>query len=160
MRDLTVPRQPDILAPLAHTIMDGAQDAKEAIVGKYSLDPTDVPDIMSGVTATAVIPFPKPRQGSPARCVWTERVQMLAHADSRYVLMHAATFQRSLEELDVDMRSALEVLRNGKCVKGPYQDRYGDWRGIMRRKVAGRRVYIEVALRSESLVCIAAKEGG
>jgi hypothetical protein len=85
---------------------------------------------------------------------------MLAHTDSRYVLMHVATFQRSLEELDVDMRSALEVLRNGKCVKGPYQDRYGDWRGIMRRKVAGRRVYIEVALRSESLVCIAAKEGG
>lgn len=122
-----------------------------------SLDPADRPDIMSCVTEAAVIPFPKQWQDSPTRDAWAERVRWLARAE--LVRMHAETFKKSLMDLDVDMRSALEVLRNGKCVDGPYQDRYGDWRGIMRRKVSGRRVYIEVAVCSEFLVCIAARQG-
>lgn len=123
---------------------------------KNSLDPTSKQDIMSGVTEAAVIPFPKRWQDVPTRDSLAEHVRTIALGDSRRVFMTCSAFKEALEQLDVGTRSAFEVLRTGKCTHPPYKDQYGDWRVVMRRKVAGRRIFIEVAVRADCLICIAA----
>ena len=45
------------------------------------------------------------------------------------------------------MRQGLEVLRKGKGVSGPTLDEYGDYRIKLKRKVAGRRVQVVVAVK-------------
>ena len=52
------------------------------------------------------------------------------------------------------MRLVLEVLRTGQIVGSPKQDTYGDWRLEMRRKVAGQRVHVVVAVCPDHLECI------
>ena len=63
-------------------------------------------------------------------------------------------FRESMVERGIDMRSVLEVLRHGRVVGRPEEDEYGDWRMKMRRKVAGRRVYVVVAVCAGHVECI------
>ena len=52
------------------------------------------------------------------------------------------------------MRSVLEVLRGGRPVGAPELDGYGDWRIKMRRKVAGKRFHVVVAVCADHVECI------
>ena len=63
-------------------------------------------------------------------------------------------FQNRMIERGVDMRSVLEVLRKGRPFGPPEKDENGDWRIRMRRKVAGRRVEVIVAVHDEHVDCI------
>lgn len=59
--------------------------------------------------------------------------------------------QQRMGERSITMRQALEVLRKGKEATGPTQDQYGDWRIKIKRKVAGRRVQVVVAIKEKHL---------
>ena len=52
------------------------------------------------------------------------------------------------------MRLVLEVLRSGRSVGRPELDELGDWRIHMRRKVAGQRVNVIVAVCADHVECI------
>ena len=48
------------------------------------------------------------------------------------------------------MRQALDTLRNGKIIKGPTLDEYGEWRVTLRKRSAGRVTRVAVAIKNES----------
>ena len=102
---------------------------------------------MSGVTEAAAV--------IPTRLNLEERVHALAQGDTQNILMLRSSFKEAMAECGVDMRAILVVLRKGRCVQEPWPDQYGDWRVMMRRKVADRRVDVEVAIRDDHLVCTA-----
>ena len=81
-------------------------------------------------------------------------MQTLATADSFNIRMGEPHFRDSMMERSIDMRSVLEVLRGGRPVGAPELDGYGDWRIKMRRKVAGRRIHVVVAVCADHVECI------
>ena len=94
----------------------------------------------------SVIPFRGARRESPPVEQMVERVQALSTADSLNVRMNEPHFKERMMERGIDMRLVLEVLRRGRAVGHPKLDEFGDWRITMRRKVAGRRVHVVVAI--------------
>ncbi len=54
------------------------------------------------------------------------------------------------------MRQILEVLRHGRAVSDPAADRYGEWRIKLKRRVAGRRVQVVVAVKEDHIVVVTA----
>lgn len=99
----------------------------------------------------------------PFRKAWAEaqsaeqlvsRVQSLALADTLNVRMNAPHFQQRMMERGINIRLVLEVLRTGRAVGRPEQDAFGDWRIRMRRKVAGQRVTVVVAVCADRIECI------
>ena len=107
------------------------------------------------MTDAQVIPFPKERKVPSAKQL-AERVHALSLADSFNIRMGEPHFRESLIERELDMRSVLEVLRRGRAIGRPNLDDYGDWRIEMRRKVAGRRVHVIVAVCADHIECITA----
>ena len=103
-----------------------------------------------------VIPFPQKWQGQtiPSGADLAKQVKALAMADSANIRMDMPHFQERMVERDVDMRSVLEVLRKGRPFGSPELDQNGDWRIKMRRKVAGRRVVVVVAVYDDHIDCI------
>ncbi|MYA87932.1 MAG: DUF4258 domain-containing protein [Boseongicola sp. SB0662_bin_57] len=81
-------------------------------------------------------------------------MKALAAADSANIRMDLPHFQERMIERDIDMRSVLEVLRKGRPFGLPELDEYNDWRIRMRRKVAGRRVAVVVAVHDDHIDCI------
>ena len=59
-----------------------------------------------------------------------------------------------MAERGINMRMVLEVLRSGRAVGHPKRDEFGDWRLQVRRKVAGQRVDVVVAVRADHIECI------
>ena len=84
------------------------------------------------------------------------KVQALSVSDSLNVRMTVPHFRQRLSERNIDMRSILEVLRYGNAGDRPTLDEFGDWRITMRRKVAGRRIHVTVAVCAEHIECITA----
>ena len=78
----------------------------------------------------------------------------LSTKDTLNVRMGEPHFRDRMLKRGIDMRSVLDVLRQGRSVGSPELDEYGDWRIEMRRKVAGRRVHVVVAVCAEHLECI------
>ena len=74
------------------------------------------------------------------------RVNELA-ADTKNLRLDHPHFRDKMLERGVSMRQVLEVLRKGTGVDGPTHDRYGDYRIKLKRKVAGRRVQVVVAVK-------------
>ena len=105
------------------------------------------------MTTASLIPFPNARQTASSAARLAERVHALA-ADSFNVRMGEPHFRESMTKRGIDMRSVLEVLRTGRAVGSPELDEYGDWRIRMRRKVAGRRVHVVVAVCADHVECI------
>ena len=70
------------------------------------------------------------------------------------IRMEIPHFQDRMVERGIDMRSVLEVLRKGRSVGPPELDQNGDWRVRMRRKAAGRRVNVVVAVHDDHVDCI------
>lgn len=82
---------------------------------------------------------------------WYEsRVRSLA-LDSSNLRFDYPHFQTRLAERNVTMRQVLEVLRKGCVIDGPVTDKWGDTRVKLRRKVAGRRVQVVVAVKESHL---------
>ncbi len=94
------------------------------------------------------------KKQEPSVDVLAERVRTLSVADSLNVRMGEPHFQERMLEREIDMRSVLEVLRDGRPIGRANQDEYGDWRIKMRRKVAGRRVTVLVAVCLDHVECI------
>lgn len=106
------------------------------------------------MAGASLIPFPKAKRETPSADELVERVHALSLADSLNVRMGEPHFRESMLNRGLDMRSVLEVLRRGRPVGRPNLDEYGDWRIEMRRKVAGRRVHVIVAVCDDYIECI------
>ncbi len=89
----------------------------------------------------------------PAKLL-AQHVHLLSAADTLNVRMDEPHFLERMLERGVDIRSVLEVLRGGRAVGTAEQDDYGGWRIAMRRRVAGRRVHVAVAVYEDHIVCI------
>lgn len=81
--------------------------------------------------------------------------ESLAEDPKRLRLDHPH-FRERLAGRKLTMRHVLETVRKGVPVKEPTLDRYGDWRIKLRRKVAGRRVQVVVAVKADHFVLVTA----
>ncbi|MGH6735014.1 MAG: DUF4258 domain-containing protein [Methyloceanibacter sp.] len=63
-------------------------------------------------------------------------------------------FQQRLGARRLTMRHVLETVRKGCPVGNPAIDQWGDWRIKLRRKVAGRRVQVVVAVKADHFVAV------
>jgi hypothetical protein len=102
--------------------------------------------------AATVIPFPRPTQTAepPDTDQLVTKIRDLAK-DSENLHMDHPHFRQRLAQRKITMRQVLDVLRNG-CGSGqPILDEWGDWRVKMRRKSAGRRVQVVVAVKERQL---------
>jgi hypothetical protein len=63
-------------------------------------------------------------------------------------------FQQRLLQRKLNMRQVLETVRKGCVVGVPKIDKWGDWRIKLRRKVAGRRVQVVVAVKPDHFVAV------
>lgn len=63
-------------------------------------------------------------------------------------------FQERLAERNLNMRHVLETVGKGLPTGNPKLDDWGDWRVKLRRKVAGRRVQVVVAVKSDHFVAV------
>ncbi|MCY3879011.1 MAG: DUF4258 domain-containing protein [Rhodobacteraceae bacterium] len=99
-----------------------------------------------------VIPFPNAEPKVPSLADLSFRVQSLAQADSQNIHASVPHFRKRMIERGITMRLVLEVLRHGNG--HPEFDEFGNWRITMRRKVAGRRVHVVVAVCENCIECI------
>jgi hypothetical protein len=83
------------------------------------------------------------------------RVRKLASTPSGMRFDHPH-FQQRLNERRLNMRQVLETVKKGCAVGNPKLDQWGDWRIKLRRKVAGRRVQVVVAVKGNHFVAITA----
>lgn len=102
--------------------------------------------------AGRVVPFKLPKT-APTREELLVRVRNLA-ANSANIRWEHPHIRQRMDERNISMRQALEVLRKGKAISGPTQDDYGDWRLKLLRKVAGRRVQVVVAVLEKHLTVV------
>jgi hypothetical protein len=65
-------------------------------------------------------------------------------------------FKQQLVARQLNMRQVLETVRKGCPVGSPKLDRWGDWRVKLRRKVAGKRVQVVLAVKEDHFVAITA----
>jgi hypothetical protein len=82
------------------------------------------------------------------------RIRQLAEAGAmRWEEPH---FQKRLLQRKLTMRHVLETVKKGDPVGAPSLDQWGDWRLKLKRKVAGRRVQVVVAMKSDHFVYVTA----
>ena len=94
---------------------------------------------------STVVRFPGPKE-EPTLEQLVERVRELA-ADTHNIRMDPPHCRSRMAERGVTMRQLLEVLRRGNGVDGPTLDEYGAHRIKLKRRVAGRRVQVVVAVK-------------
>lgn len=105
--------------------------------------------------ADRVVPF-RPRPTSepvPTADALEDRVHWLAK-DSKNLRFDIPHFQERLRMRKLTMRQVLDTLRHGNVISGPVKDEWGDWRVKLKRKVAGRRVQVVVAVKERHLVVV------
>ena len=100
------------------------------------------------------MPFPKAQAEAPSAEQLVSRVHSLALADSPNIRMSEPHFKQRMRERGINIRLVMEVLRSGRAIGRPEQDEFGDWRIRMRRKVAGQRVTVVVAVCADHIECI------
>lgn len=86
----------------------------------------------------------------PRRDELLRKIRGLA-ADTVNLRFDHPHFQNRLAQRGVTMRQVLDVLRRGNPVSGPTQDKYGDWRLKLKKRSAGRRVQVVVAIKEDHL---------
>lgn len=106
------------------------------------------------MTGREALRFPNAKPREPSLKELASRVNSLASLDSRNVHMLVPHFRERMEERGITARLVLEVLRAGYGSGKPTLDPSGDWRITMRRKVAGRRVHVVVAVCDSHVDCI------
>ena len=93
---------------------------------------------------------------APSADQLVSRVHSLALADSLNVRMSEPHFRQRMRERGIAVRLVMEVLKSGRAVGRPELDEFGDWRIHMRRKVAGQRVNVVVAVCADHVECMTA----
>jgi hypothetical protein len=63
-------------------------------------------------------------------------------------------FQHRLRHRKLNMRQVLEAIRKGCPIGAPTLDEWGDWRIKLRRKAAGRKVQVVVAVKTDHFVIV------
>ena len=100
------------------------------------------------------VPFrPKRPPSAPSRDELVQKVRALA-ADTTNLRFDHPHVQQRLAERRIAMRQVLTVLRQGNATSGPTLDEHGDWRLILKKRVAGRRVQVVVAVKEDHLVVV------
>lgn len=79
-----------------------------------------------------------------------ERTHRLAK-NSENVYWDNPHVQLRMRQRKVTTRQMFDVLRNGKGIDGPKQDKYGDWRIKLKRYSAGRVVQVVVVVKKDHL---------
>jgi hypothetical protein len=74
------------------------------------------------------------------------------------VVFDEAHFLKMLQERQITTTHVYEVLSAGSVIDDPWLDEYGEWRSMLKRKVAGTRVKVAVALGSEWLTVVTVYE--
>ena len=59
----------------------------------------------------------------------------------------SAHFIENMVEREVSMRQVLMTLREGRVVSDPVRDEFGDWRCTVKKRCAGQRVTVIVAIQ-------------
>ena len=59
----------------------------------------------------------------------------------------SAHFIESMVEREVSMRQVLTTLREGRVVSDPVRNEFGDWRCAVRKRCAGQRVTVIIAIQ-------------
>ena len=98
---------------------------------------------------------PKRPPSVPSRDELVQKIRALATETTNLRFDHPHVQQR-LAERGVTMRQVLTVLRQGNAISGPTLDEHGDWRIKLKKRVAGRRVQVVVAVKEEHLVVVTA----
>ena len=101
-----------------------------------------------------IVPLVKDSRNAPSPGVLVRHFDGLSQSDTQNVLMSVPHFQNRMVERDITVRQVLEVLRTGNGINTPEKDEFGDWRISMRRKVAGQRVHVVVAVCESYVECI------
>ena len=103
-----------------------------------------------------IVPFRARRPSpEPNRDELVQRIRTLA-ADSINLKYDHLHIRERLDARGITMRQILEVLRHGSVLTGPSLDEFGDWRLKLKRRVAGRRVQVVVAVKEDHLVVVTA----
>ena len=63
-------------------------------------------------------------------------------------LVFIGHFRERLRERRVSMRQVMLVLEGGSVIDGPTRDEFGEWRCTIRKRVAGQRVHVGLAISS------------
>jgi hypothetical protein len=63
-------------------------------------------------------------------------------------------FQRRLLQRKLNMRQVLETIKKGCPIGVPRLDQWGDWRIKLKRRAAGRKVQIIVAVKADHFVVV------
>lgn len=101
-----------------------------------------------------IVPFPAPER-RPSVEELTDRVRKMASdPETDNIRFDHPHFQERLARRNKTMRQVLEVLRHGVAVDKPKLDEFGDWRIKLRRKVAGTRVQVVVAVKDTHIVLV------
>ena len=97
--------------------------------------------------ADDVEPFPKGLTRPDAEALIHELAK-----ESRNLAMEAPHFRERMRERGITMRQVLETLPEGRVDSEPTKDQYGDWRCVVKKRCAGRRVRVVVAIHDRSLL--------
>lgn len=96
---------------------------------------------------------PKRPPSAPSRDELVQKVRALA-TDTTNLWFDHPHFQQRLAGRGITMRQVLTVLRQGNAASGPTLDEHGDWRIKLKKRVAGRRVQVVVAVKEDHLVVV------
>ena len=103
-----------------------------------------------------IVPIrPGQQPSAPGRDALVKRVRVLA-ADTSNLRFDHPHFQMRLAERGITMRQVLTVLRQGSAVSAPTLDKHGDWRIKLKKRAAGRRVRVVVAVKEDHVVVVTA----
>ena len=94
-----------------------------------------------------VVPFPAGLTRPEAEAL----IHRLAK-ESRNLAMEEPHFRERMKERGITMRQVLETLREGRVDSDPAKDDYGDWRCVVKKRCAGRRVRVVVAIHDRNLL--------
>jgi hypothetical protein len=101
---------------------------------------------------TAIVVHLPVHRATPPAAQLLGRIRVMAR-QGRMRFDHPHVQQR-LQERTLNMRMVLETIKKGTVVGAPRLDQWGDWRLKLRRKVAGRRVQIVVAVKTDHFVVV------
>jgi hypothetical protein len=102
--------------------------------------------------SAVVVPLPD-HLATPSAEQLVARVRAMSLESERIRFEHPH-FQLRLHQRKLNMRQVLETIRKGTHVGRPILDQWGDWRIKLRRKAAGRKVQVVVAVKNDHFVVV------
>lgn len=100
-----------------------------------------------------IIAFPQPETPTRSLAEFVEIAHELAKTSEKVYLDNPHVRLR-MGQRSVGFRQILDVLREGKGIDGPIQDKHGDWRIKLKKFTCGRVVQVVVAFKKDHLEVI------